>query len=293
MQLVLLSGVSGSGKSVALKALEDAGFFSVDNLPADLMGPLADYARARGEARVAISADARSRETLGKLPEIVERERAKGTDVRVIFLDAADDSLVRRFSETRRPHPLAREGQSLQEAIAEERRVLSWLAEIGQRIDTSALMPSQLRTWIQDLVVTDRGKLTLIFESFGYKGGVPLDADFVFDARCVLPNPHYEPQLRALSGHDAEVRDFLERETQAGILIEDIQRFLQRWLPRYVLDQRASLTIAIGCTGGRHRSVYIAEQLAERFASDYPVVLRHRDLKDEAPRVKRAARHEA
>ena len=293
MQLVLLSGVSGSGKSVALKALVDAGFFSVDNLPADLIGPLADDARARGETNVAISADARSRETLGKLPEIVERERAKGTDVRVIFLDASDESLVRRFSETRRPHPLAREGQSLQEAIAEERRVLAYLAEIGQRIDTSALMPSQLRTWIQDLVVTDRGKLTLIFESFGYKGGVPLDADFVFDARCVLPNPHYEPQLRPLSGRDAEVRDFLERETQAGILIEDIQRFLQRWLPRYVLDQRASLTIAIGCTGGRHRSVYIAEQLAERFASDYPVVLRHRDLKDEAPRVKRAARHEA
>jgi len=293
MQLVLLSGVSGSGKSVALKALEDAGYFSVDNLPADLIGPLADYARARGEAKVAISADARSRESLGNLPEIVERERAKGTDVRVIFLDAADESLVRRFSETRRPHPLARDGESLQSAIAEERRVLSWLAEIGQRIDTSALLPSQLRTWVQDLLVSDRSKLTLIFESFGYKGGVPLDADFVFDARCVTPNPHYEPQLRPLCGHDDEVIAFLERETQAGILIEDIQRFLQRWLPRYMLDQRASLTVAIGCTGGRHRSVYIADQLAERFAPDYPVVLRHRDLKDEAPRVKRAARQKA
>jgi len=293
MQLVLLSGVSGSGKSVALKALEDAGYFSVDNLPADLIGALADYARARGESKVAISADARSRESLGRLPEIVERERAKGTDVRVLFLDAADESLARRFSETRRPHPLAREGESLQEAIAEERRVLAWLAEIGQRIDTSALMPSQLRGWIQDLVVTDRSKLTLIFESFGYKGGVPLDADFVFDARCVLPNPHYDPHLRPLSGQDAEVIAFLERETQAGILIEDIQRFLQRWLPRYELDQRASLTVAIGCTGGRHRSVYIAEQLAERFASEYQVVVRHRDLKDEIPRVKRAAGHEA
>ena len=293
MQLVLLSGVSGSGKSVALKALEDAGYFSVDNLPADLIGPLADYARARGESKVAISADARSRESLGRLPEIVERERGRGTDVQVIFLDASDESLVRRFSETRRPHPLAREGESLQEAIAEERRVLAWLAEIGQRIDTSALMPSQLRGWIQDLVVTDRSKLTLIFESFGYKGGVPLDADFVFDARCILPNPHYDPHLRPLCGHDAEVIAFLERETQAGIFIEDIQRFLQRWLPRYVLDQRASLTVAIGCTGGRHRSVYIAEQLAERFGSEYQVVLRHRDLKDEAPRVKRAARHEA
>jgi RNase adapter protein RapZ len=278
MQLVLLSGVSGSGKSVALKALEDAGFFCVDNLPADLIAPLADYAAARGEPKVAISADARSRASLGRLPAIVEMERARGNDVRVIFLDAGDESLVRRFSESRRPHPLARDGKTLPDAIAEERRVLAWLAEIGQRIDTSALTPAQLRQWIQDLVVADRARLTLIFESFGFKSGVPLDADFVFDVRF-LPNPHYDPHLRAQTGHDPEVITFLERETQAGILIEDIQRFLQRWLPNFVLDQRASLTVAIGCTGGRHRSVYIAEQLAERFASEHQVVLRHRDLK--------------
>jgi UPF0042 nucleotide-binding protein len=280
MQLVLLSGVSGSGKSVALKALEDAGYFCVDNLPADLVGALADYAAERNEPRVAISADARSRESLGRLPAIVERETKRGTDVRVIFLDASDQSLVRRFSETRRPHPLAGEDRTLPEAIAEERRVLSWLAEIGQRIDTSMLTPSQLRGWIQDLVVTDRAQLTLIFESFGYKGGVPLDADFVFDARCVLPNPHYEPQLRALTGADDAVVEFLERETQVGLLVEDIQRFLQRWLPRFVLDQRASITVAIGCTGGRHRSIYIVRQLAQRFASEYTVVVRHRDTKD-------------
>jgi RNase adapter protein RapZ len=279
VQLVLLSGVSGSGKSVALKALEDAGYFCVDNLPADLIGALADYAASRGEPKVAISADARSRESLVRLPAIVEKEAKRGTDVRVIFLDANNESLVRRFSETRRPHPLARDGQALSDAIAEERRVLAWLAEIGQRIDTSILTPSQLRGWIQDLVVTDRTRFTLCFESFGYKGGVPLDADFVFDARCVLPNPHYDPRLRPQTGHDPEVIAFLERETQAGILIEDIQRFLQRWLPRFVLDQRASLTVAIGCTGGRHRSVYIADQLAERFATEHQVVLRHRDLK--------------
>ncbi len=280
MQLVVLSGVSGSGKSVALKALEDAGFFCVDNLPAELIGPLADYAVSRGERKVAISADARSRESLGSLPDVVDKQRAAGSDVRVIFLDANDESLVRRFSETRRPHPLAREGQALSEAIAEERRVLSWLSEIGQRIDTSTLTPSQLRGWIQDLVVMDRTRLTLCFESFGFKGGVPLDADFVFDARCVVPNPYYDPQLRALSGNDPAVIAFLERETQAGILIEDIQRFLAHWLPRFMLEQRASLTVAIGCTGGCHRSVYIAEQLAERFRADYPVVVRHRDLKD-------------
>jgi UPF0042 nucleotide-binding protein len=279
MQLVLLSGVSGSGKSVALKALEDAGYFCVDNLPAELITSLVDYSMSRGEPKVAISADARSRESLGRLPEIVEKERARGNDVRVIFLDANDESLVRRFSETRRPHPLARDGQALPDAIAEERRVLAWLAEIGHRIDTSMLTPAQLRGWVQDLVVTDRTRLTLTFESFGFKSGVPLDADYVFDARCVLPNPHYDPQLRAQTGHDPDVVAFLERETQAGILIEDIQRFLQRWLPRFILDQRASLTVAIGCTGGRHRSVYIADQLAERFASEHQVVLRHRDLK--------------
>ena len=279
MQLVLLSGVSGSGKSVALKALEDAGFFCVDNLPADLIAPLVDYAMSRGEPKVAISADARSRESLGRLPDIVDKERARGNDVRVIFLDAGNESLVRRFSETRRPHPLARDGQALPDAIAEERRVLAWLAEIGHRIDTSALTSAQLRGWVQDLVVTDRTRLTLTFESFGFKGGVPLDADFIFDARCVLPNPHYDSQLRNQTGHDPEVIAFLERETQAGIFIEDIQRFLQRWLPRFILDQRASLTVAIGCTGGRHRSVYIADQLAERFASEHQVVLRHRDLK--------------
>jgi UPF0042 nucleotide-binding protein len=280
MQLVLISGVSGSGKSVALKALEDAGYFCVDNLPAELVGPLADYAATRGEERVAVSADARSRESLGRLPEIVEKQRARGADVRVIFLDANDQSLVRRFSESRRPHPLMEEGLTLPEAIAEERRLLSWLAEIGQRIDTSDIPASQLRSWILDLVVTDRSKLTLIFESFGYKGGAPLDADFVFDARCILPNPHYEAELRPLTGHHPKVAAFLEAETQASLLVEDVAGFLQRWIPRFMLDQRAAITIAIGCTGGRHRSIYIANRLAERFSQDYPVVLRHRDTRD-------------
>jgi UPF0042 nucleotide-binding protein len=279
MQVVLLSGVSGSGKSVALKALEDAGFYCVDNLPADLIASLVDYASERGEKTVAISADARSRESLGKLPQIVEAVRARGNDVRVIFLDATNESLARRFAETRRPHPLAREGQALTEAIAEERQVLAWLAEIGHRIDTSALTAAQLRGWVQDLVVTGRSRLVLTFESFGYKGGVPLDADYVFDARCVLPNPHYDPQLRPLTGRDPEVVAYLERETEAHLLIEDIQRFLQRWLPKFLLDQRATLTVAIGCTGGRHRSVFVAEQLGARFASEHEVVVRHRDLK--------------
>jgi UPF0042 nucleotide-binding protein len=277
MQLVVLSGVSGSGKSVALKSLEDAGFFCVDNLPAPLIGPLADYAVARGEPKLAISADARSPDSIERLPQAVEKERARGTDVRVIFLDASDEALVRRFAETRRPHPLGTEGQPIEQSIAEERRLLSWLAEIGQRLDTSGLTPPQLRGWVRDLVATDRSRLTLCFQSFGYKTGVPLDADFVFDARF-LANPHYDPRLRAKTGRDPEVVEFLERETQASLYVEDIQRILQKWLPRFVLDQRASINVAIGCTGGCHRSVYIAERLADRFAADYQVVVRHRDL---------------
>jgi UPF0042 nucleotide-binding protein len=280
MQLVILSGLSGSGKSVALKALEDAGWFCVDNLPAELIAPLADYANARGETRVAISADARSRESLGRLPELVEKERTRGTDVRVLFLDTNDESLARRFSESRRPHPLAEEGHTIAEAIAEERRLLAWLAEIGHRLDTSGLTPNQLRQWVQDLVVTDRTALTLIFESFGFKGGAPLDADFVFDARCVLPNPHYDPFLRTLTGHDAPVVEFIERETQADLLVEDIESFLRRWIPRFMLDQRATITVAIGCTGGRHRSIYIVNKLAERFRSEHRVLVRHRDTRD-------------
>ena len=277
MQLVVLSGVSGSGKSVALKSLEDAGFFCVDNLPAELIEPLAEYAVKRGEPRLAIGVDARSRESLGHLPEIVEKERARGMNVRVIFLDASDESLVRRFAETRRPHPLAAEGHSIEESISRERSLLAFLAEIGQRVDTSELTPPQLRNWIRDVAATDLARLTLFFQSFGFKTGVPLDADFVFDARF-LPNPHYDPELRAKTGRDPEVIAFLERETQAALFIEDIQRFLQRWLPRFVLDHRASINVAIGCTGGWHRSVYIAERLAQRFQSEYAVVVRHRDL---------------
>jgi UPF0042 nucleotide-binding protein len=277
MLLVVLSGVSGSGKSLALKSLEDAGFFCVDNLPAELISPLADYALARGEPKVAIGVDARARESLGHLPDIVERERARGIDVRVIFLDATDESLVRRFGETRRPHPLAVDGQSIAQSIAQERRLLAWLAEFGQRIDTSGLTPPQLRTWIRDVVAVDPLRLTLTFQSFGYKTGVPLDADFVFDARF-LANPHYDPKLRALTGRDAPVASFLERETEAAAFVEDIERFLRKWLTKFEMEQRSTINVAIGCTGGCHRSVYVVEKLAQRFNADYQVVVRHRDL---------------
>jgi UPF0042 nucleotide-binding protein len=277
MQLTLISGVSGSGKSVALKALEDAGYFCVDNLPPTLIAELVSYVSSRGEPRVAVSADARSAETIGILPDVVAGQRRSGTDVRLIFLDASDASLMRRFSESRRPHPLAGEGRTIEESIAEERALLAPIAELGQRLDTSSLTPVQLRGWIHDLMVLDPTRLTLCLESFGFKGGVPLDADFVFDSRF-LPNPHYDPVLRPKTGKDREVATFLERETEAGLLLEDIQRFVERWLPKFTLERRAALTIAIGCTGGRHRSVYLVEALAERLRRQYPLIVRHRDI---------------
>jgi UPF0042 nucleotide-binding protein len=252
----------------------------VDNLPPHLIRGLVSYVASRGDPRVAVSADARSADTIGILPKVVEEERANGTDVRLIFLDASNASLVRRFSETRRPHPLAGAGRTLEEAIAEERALLAPIAELGQRVDTSNLNPVQLRGWIHDLLVTDTSRLALCIESFGFKGGVPLDADFVFDARF-LPNPYYDPQLRPKSGKDQEVASFLERETEAGLFLEDIQRLIERWLPKFTLDRRAALTVAIGCTGGRHRSVYLVEALAARLRPQHPLIIRHRDLERE------------
>ncbi len=277
MRLALISGVSGSGKSVALKALEDANWFCVDNLPSDIIPALLEHAASRGDPRVAVSVDARSAATLENLPGVVAKARARGTDVQLIFLDASDASLVRRFSETRRPHPLAREGRTLEEALTEERRLLAPIAELGHRIDTSGLNPVQLRGWVHDLLATDSSRLTVCLESFGFKTGVPLNADFVFDARF-LPNPFYDPQLRPLTGRDPKVVAFLEQETEAGLLLEDIHRFVARWLPKFSLDRRAALTIAIGCTGGQHRSVYLVEALAARLKGHHPVIVRHRDL---------------
>ncbi len=277
MQFVLVSGVSGSGKSVALKALEDSGFNCIDNLPPALIPDLVADLESRGEPRVAVSADARGAATIDMVPRAIADQRAKGVDVRVIFLDAMDANLVRRFAESRRPHPLAGEGRTVEEAIARERALLAPIAEMAHRIDTSTLTPVQLRRWIHDLLVTDASALVVSLESFGFKGGVPVDADFVFDARF-LPNPHYDPLLRDKTGRDPEVAAFLEQETEAGVFLEDIHRFVERWLPKFTLDRRAALTIAIGCTGGHHRSVYLIERLAERLRPHHPLIVRHRDI---------------
>jgi UPF0042 nucleotide-binding protein len=277
MQLTLISGLSGSGKSVALKVLEDAGFFCVDNLPANMIPEMVRFLESRPEPRAAISVDVRSAGTVEALPRIIAAEKARGTDLQLLYLDSHNESLVKRFSETRRLHPLMRAGRTLPECIEEERRQLAGVAELGHHIDTSELTPNMLRSWIKDLIVQERARLTLVLESFGFKQGVPLEADFLFDVRF-LPNPFYDQALKALSGKDPEVIDFLERETEAGLYIEEVLRFLQRWLPKFALDHRTSITVAVGCTGGQHRSVYVVDQLAARLAVEYQVLPRHRDL---------------
>lgn len=277
MQLVLLSGLSGSGKSVALHALEDAGYFAVDNLPASLISALINTVKSISE-KVAISIDARTGETIAALPDAIRQLASDGIDCRVIFLEANDDALARRFSESRRPHPLSDKiTAGVIACIREERQMLADIAELGHRMDTSGVSPNTLRGWIRDWLQVDRNRITLAFQSFGFKHGIPMDADLVFDVRF-LPNPFYEPLLRPLSGKDAPVKAFLQADLNVAHLIDDVASFLIRWLPSYMRENRGALTIAIGCTGGQHRSVYVVEELAQRLGSEQQVLIRHRDL---------------
>ena len=277
MQIVLVSGLSGSGKSIAIAVLEDAGYYCVDNLPLALLQGLVDHLAREGHTRIAIAVDARSGASFTQLPTMVEALRSDGADVRIIFLEAKTLSLVKRFSETRRRHPLSSDTVSLAESITMERVLLDEVAELGHRIDTSDLSASALRLWIQDLILQDRSRITLLFESFGFKHGIPLDADLVFDVRC-LPNPHYVTELRPLTGRDQPVRDYLEASPNAMALLADIRGFVENWLPCFIRDHRAYLTVAIGCTGGQHRSVYFAETLAAAFRAREQVLVRHREL---------------
>jgi len=278
MQLVLISGLSGSGKSIALNVLADAGYYCVDNLPATLLEELIDELSSDGYGRVAVAADVRSGVSLAVLPHEVERLKAAGVELHFIFLDARDDTLIARFSETRRRHPLAAEDITLAEAIGRERDALERIAELAHRIDTSDLSPNALRAWVKDFVQLGAHEgLTLLFESFGFKHGIPLDADLVFDVRC-LPNPHYDPRLRPLTGRDGPVMQFLEAQPDVGRMLADIRRFVADWLPCYERDNRSYLTVALGCTGGQHRSVYFAEWLAAHFGESARVLVRHRSL---------------
>jgi UPF0042 nucleotide-binding protein len=276
MQLILVSGLSGSGKSIALHVLEDGGYYCVDNLPGTLLLEVADFLSAAGHDRVAVSVDARSA-ALPALPAHIAKLRERGIDCRVIYLEANAPALLRRFSETRRSHPLAGAGLTLAEAIEHERGLLAGVAELAQRIDTSELQPRVLQNWIRDLLGLGSGSLTLLFESFAYRDGIPLDADWVLDAR-MLPNPHYDPQLRPFTGRDRVVVEYLERDASVQQWLHDVRALLKRWLPEIVRENRSYVTVAIGCTGGRHRSVYLAEQLADTFRSGWSVLVRHRGL---------------
>jgi UPF0042 nucleotide-binding protein len=285
MRIVLITGISGSGKSVALNVLEDAGYYCVDNLPPALLPNLVKTVSSEGTTRLAVAVDARSAASLVELPANIKKLKDAGHHVKVMFLTSNTHSLVARFSETRRSHPLShalRPGENpasrrtLIECILEERERLSAIEQLGHVIDTSELSANKLRAWIKELVEIEHAPLTLFFESFAFKLGVPLDADFVFDVRA-LPNPYYDLTLRPLTGMDAPVIAFLDAQPSATELLNDIRTFIEKWLPSFKTDNRSYLTVALGCTGGQHRSVYMAERLAAYFSPTERVVLRHRE----------------
>jgi UPF0042 nucleotide-binding protein len=284
MQIVILSGLSGAGKSVALHMLEDLGYYCIDNIPAALLKPFISYTVRSNEklyARTAIGLDARNTDAdFSLVPTLIDELKRSAIDCEVLFLVADDQELLRRFAETRRAHPLGRQGETLREAIASERRLLEPIADIAdQVIDTSRMGAHQLRDLINRRIDPRfPERLSMQFESFGFKHGIPGDADFVFDARS-LPNPYWESALRPLTGRDPAVVRFLEAQQSVLEFIEDVVGFMNARIPAYYASSRQYLTVAVGCTGGQHRSVYIVERLAERFAHmQTPVRVRHAAL---------------
>jgi len=280
--IVLITGISGSGKSVALHALEDAGFFCVDNLPPELLRDFLRLEAQRPARRVAIAVDVRTSESLPHLVQLIEALQRESVRIRSIFLDSSTTELVKRYAETRRPHPLSKPARgtdahrAIFDAIELERELLGALRERSTVLDTTQARPAQLREWIRDLVGASDARLTLVFESFAFKRGVPLAADLMFDVR-VLPNPHYVPELKALTGRDQPVAEYLRGFPEVDEMRAQIEAFVRRWLPAYEQDQRSYLTVAIGCTGGQHRSVYLVEALADAFAERGAVLRRHRE----------------
>ncbi|HRM48515.1 MAG TPA: RNase adapter RapZ [Alicycliphilus sp.] len=282
LEIVVITGMSGSGKSLALRALEDSGYYCVDNLPPELLASFVALEHSHRSQRVAVAMDVRSATALPLVPQQLNRLRETGVQVRSLFLDASTGTLVRRFSETRRRHPLSQNELpetrlALVQTIELERQLLAELREQSYVIDTSVLRPAQLLTYVKELLAVKPGQLTLVFESFAFKHGVPFDSDYVFDVR-MLPNPHYEPTLRALTGRDAPVIEYLRQQPEVERMQSDISQFLEHWLDALAQNHRSYVTVAIGCTGGQHRSVYLAEQLSAQFASHWSTLCRHREL---------------
>ncbi|MEO5703086.1 MAG: RNase adapter RapZ [Gammaproteobacteria bacterium] len=284
MRLVIISGLSGSGKSTALQELEDLNYYCIDNLPVGLLSAFATQminTSQRTEKNAAVSVDARNlTDDLQHFPDVLAELKGSGLICEIFFLEADDKTLLKRFSETRRKHPLTRLGISLAEAIAQEHKLLGpMLASADVRIDTSHTNVHELRTMVRKHVETaSSNSMSLLFQSFGYKKGIPADADFVFDLRC-LPNPHWEVSLRPLNGLDPEVAKFLETQPLAQRMFNELKVFLETWIPRFENDNRSYMTIALGCTGGQHRSVYLVKLLAEHFRQSRDnVLVRHREL---------------
>lgn len=288
MNLLIVSGLSGSGKTIALQALEDAGCYCIDNLPAALLPQLAALLRTTLDPplqTVAVGIDARNRAFLAEVPQALERLRALGIPYRIVFLEAEEAILIKRYKETRRRHPMLDDRTSLTEAIRLEKELLAPLADAATlRIDTTQTTPHELRHQLIGYARSpEAGGVTLQFLSFGFKHGTPLDADYVFDVRC-LPNPYWQPELRALSGLDEPVARFMEQYDEVHAMFAELRDFLERWLPRFEREDRTYLTVAIGCTGGLHRSVYLAKRLADHFAAKgFKTQVRHRELKPPVP----------
>lgn len=290
LEIVLITGMSGSGKSVALHALEDAGYYCVDNLPPELLADFVRLQHVHHGNRVAIAIDARSAAGLPDLPrelEKLQRLKASGVHLHVLFLDACTSTLVRRFSETRRRHPLSQSKlpdgrQALVQIIEQERELLGDLREYAHVIDTSNIRGSQLQSYVKALIQAPANQMTLVFQSFGFKHGIPVDADYVFDVR-MLPNPYYDLELRPLTGMDEPVQRFLRQQPDAAAMQTHIAQFLDHWLPALNANHRSYVTVAIGCTGGQHRSVYLVEQLAQRYQAQWTTLRRHREMDSRGP----------
>ncbi len=289
LELVLITGMSGSGKTVALRALEDAGYYCVDNLPPELLQSFVALEQAKkAQQRVGIAIDVRSATALPLVPQQLRQLRDGGMNIRSLFLDSTTDTLVRRFSETRRRHPLSSQvaaepadplvrRRALVDAIELERELLADLREQSHVIDSSTIRPAHLQAQVKALLAAPPSQLTLVFQSFAFKRGIPVDADYVFDVR-MLPNPHYEPALRDLTGLDEPVAEFLQQQPDVERMRACIEGFLRQWLEPLAQDHRSYVTVAIGCTGGQHRSVYLVERLAAAFGADWTTLKRHREL---------------
>lgn len=281
MKLIIISGRSGSGKSTAIRALEDSGYNCIDNLPISLLEALImEYLKEdTTETKLAICIDARSK-SLEKFPDILMKLQNRAIERQIIYLDALGPSLVKRFSETRRKHPLTTKDIDLRQAIDMEARILASVADLANLIiDTTHLGAKQLSEQIKErIILREESSISLVFRSFGFKHGVPVDTDFVFDLRC-LPNPHWEPKLRPLTGLNQEVENYLDEQPMVIEMFDELSGLLKRWIPRFEANERIYMTIGIGCTGGQHRSVYMAEKLARYFSEQFEnVLVRHREL---------------